>query len=98
LYLWPELTQITYYTTHVDENGHPCHGLLDESSVDQPLEDHPWLFNDMKQWVQSKLVLGMKPSAILDEHIQTIYNTEADGAYAKRDSYLKIYDIQNLAR
>jgi hypothetical protein len=48
LYLWPELTQITYYSAHVDKDGHPCHGLLDESSVDQPSEDRPWLSNDMK--------------------------------------------------
>lgn len=83
LYVWPELTQITYYSVHVDKDGHPCHGLLDESLVEQPSEDHLWLYNDMKQWVQSKLALGMKQSAIVDEHIQMVYNAKADDAYAK---------------
>ncbi|XP_011622982.2 uncharacterized protein LOC18422177 isoform X1 [Amborella trichopoda] len=97
----PSDVLITYVERrHVDKNGLPCHGPEDISSGGKRPLHAMHLSSEKKHWVYSLLYMGLSYKTIYDKHIHYINqeNGRDPNREATRDDFLKLRDVQNLAR
>jgi hypothetical protein len=96
----PEHAMITYAEmNHIDITGKPCHGQEVDDFVGTRAYHAPHVSNELLQWVEICLLLGMLVECIHHKHCELVHDKVTSSKVEfDRNDFLTCDDIDNIER
>lgn len=94
----PERALITYVEmNHIDITGKPCHGQEVDDFVGRRAYHAPHVSNELYQWVERCLLLGISPECVHHKHSELVHNkVTSSRAEFNQNDFLTRDDIRNI--
>ncbi|XP_068650431.1 uncharacterized protein [Aristolochia californica] len=92
----PSVALIIYnQDKHIDKQGKPCHGPMDEKAIGTRAMYAPYISDELRLRVQSLLYVGVPVETIMQRHTESV---EKQGGPANRDDLLTHRYVRRLER